>query len=162
MAEDLVRREILMGLDAAALRDLLGPPSLDGGSLCWIVARRGQIRDSVSKGHPKLVVWFEFEGGRISNCSTNVKVDELPPGEFDLDAWAANRDASRLKLVRPLLDGLFTGLSREDAIALLGPPDVSRGDHPTWLVGRGMFDDWLLVVCMDEDGCVGSACVMPD
>ena len=101
-------------------------------------------------------VQVDFKAGHITGWSTNVKPDDIPAGAIDLDAWKANEGGSRLKLVQPLLDGLFIGLSKADVVGILGRPDEGDSDL-IWLVGHGMADDWMLVACIDEAGCVASA-----
>ncbi len=54
-------------------------------------------------------------------------VESFSPAQFDAEAWRAADERSRGSMVRDLIKrGLLIGRSRQDAVALLGPPDHER------------------------------------
>lgn len=163
MARDFVEHWYPTQLDEASLVELLGPPSIDDGpSSSWQCRAEEEAVQPGEGWYSQPYLNIEFECGIAKRAYSNVLADALPRGTAgSLDDWRSSRPGARAALLPAILEQqILAGLSRGDVHACLGEPDMLWPRELLWRVGRGLCDDWWLVVQIDDGGRVMDACVV--
>jgi hypothetical protein len=167
MAKDFLNKYTMKGRTVDQIKELLGDPDYETDIWSFSLSDKGAPPPGphtvkVFLEYPQLYV--HFKEGKVDELSVTDQLKLADDLRFDPTFWKSSEPPVRLKMAGSLIaSGLLKGLTKRDAMGLLGAPESESEDRViSYNLGIRRLDLVTLDFRLDKDGRVLEAWIHED